>query len=119
MHYASICKKVSVSFHEESACEPLPWVFHLRVAEGEPYFLHLSFLEESVDNLDVGSEECHVFQVFLHSLFCARMHSCAFYVHSDEVDVGEELGQSYGVFTLAASEFEHYGVVVMEIAASP
>ena len=47
------------------------------------------------------------------------MHSCTFYIHSYEVDIWVEFGQSDGIFTLAAAQFEHYRVLVVKIVLVP
>ena len=60
MHNAAINEKAAVTLHEIRACKALADVFHLWVAERQPYLLHLAGSEKAVDNLNVGAQERHV-----------------------------------------------------------
>ena len=48
-------EEVAITLEEVCGCEALARVLHLRVAECEPYLLHLVFAEEAVDYLYVGA----------------------------------------------------------------
>ena len=89
MYQTAVGEKAAVAFEEKSAREAFPRVFHLWVAKREPYLLHLSFAEEAVDDLDVGTEKGYVWQSFFHSLLGASVHSSSFDIDSNEVDVGK------------------------------
>ena len=40
-------------------------------------------------------------------------------VYSDEIHVGKQLGQSHGILPFSAAEFQHDGVIVLEIHLAP
>ena len=48
-----------------------------------------------------------------------RPHTGTFNIDTDEVHVGVELGELHGIFTLATAQFEHDGVLVLEILLMP
>ena len=119
MHQSAIHEEAAVALHEECAREAFARILHLRVAECEPYLLHLSGGEEAVDYLDVCSKESCISESFLKGLLGARVHSCPLDVDADEVHVGEHACQSHGIFPLAATQLKHYRVVVVEIFLAP
>ena len=119
MNGTVVNQEMAVAVQEEGRRESLAWALHLRVAESEPDFLYLVFAEETVDDFDVSAQESHVGQFFFQSLCGSGPHAGTLDVNTDEVHVGIELGQLYGVFAFAASEFKHDGVVVLEVLLMP
>ena len=119
MHRSTVYEEVAIALKEECRGETLARVLHLRVAECEPYLLHLILAKEAVDNLDVGAQECHILQSVGYSLCGSCPHTCSLDVNANEVDIGEHLSQPYCIFTLATSQLEHNGVVVLEVHLAP
>ena len=116
---AAIDEKLAIALHEIGRRESLAGVLHLRVAEGEPDLLYLVLGKESLDDLDVRAEEGDVLQSFLECLGGTSPHAGTLDVDTDEIDVGVELGELHRVFTLATAQFEHDGVIVVEILLAP
>ena len=116
---APVGQEPAVALQKPGGGESLARILHLRVAEGEPYLLHLAPGEEVVYDFDVGTQEGHVLQPFLQGLRSPRPHACSLDVDADEVDVGKHLGQSDGVFALAAAQLQHDGVLIVEVLFSP
>ena len=94
MHESSVYEEAAVSLHKICAGETLARILHLRVAEGEPYLLHLARGEEAVDYLDVGAQESGGFGVLPPELLCSGVHARSLDVDSDEIYVGEHARQS-------------------------
>ena len=59
-------------------------------------------------------DEGHIVQAFVAGLGQAAPHAGTFDVNADVIDFGMHPGQSDGVFTLAAAQLQHDGMVVME-----
>ena len=116
---ATIDEELAIALHEIGGRETLAGILHLRVAEGEPDLLYLVFCEETVDDLDVRTEEGDVLQSFVEGLSGPRPHAGSFDIHPDEVHLGIELGKFHRVFSLAAPEFEHDGILILEILFVP
>ena len=110
MDDAAVNEESAVAVHEIGAGQSLAGVLHLRVAERQPYLLHLILPEEAVDNLNVRAQEGHILQPLLQGFGGTCPHTCALDVNTNEIHVREESCQSYGIFSLAASQFQYDGV---------
>ena len=116
---AAIDEELAIAVHEVGGREALARILHLGVGEGEPYLLYLVRSEEALDDLDIGTQEGDILQTLLEGLSSSRPHACSLDVDTNEVDVRVELGELYGIFSLATAEFEHNGVVIVEILLVP
>ena len=116
---ASVDEELAIAIQEIGAGESLAGVLHLGVGEGEPYLLHLARSEKTFYNLDVGAQKGHVLQSLFGCLCGSRPHASSFDVDTNEVDVRIELGQFYGIFSLATAQLQDDGVLVMEILLMP
>ena len=96
-----------------------PAALELRVGEGDPYLVDLALGEQAVDKLDARAQEPHVGHPAVGGGFGAPPHACALDVDADEIARRVALGQRYGIFALAAAQFEYDRVVVMEKVAAP
>ena len=103
MNNAPVGKETAVALHKVSAREALAGILHLRVAEGEPYFLYFILGKETVDNFNVRAKESHVLYSLLQGTGGTRPHACALDVHANVVAVRMSLCQLYGVFALATA----------------
>ena len=88
MDDATIDEETAVAVHEVGGGETLARVLHLRVTERQPYLLYLIRSEETVDDLDIRTQEGDILQSFLDSLCGTRPHTGSLDVHPDEVYVG-------------------------------
>ena len=116
---AAIDEELAIAIHEPGGREALAWVLHLRVGEGKPYLLHLARSEEALDDLDVGAQEGYILQSLVEGLCGPSPHTGSLDIDTDEVHVGVELGQLYGVFTLATTQLQNDGVLVVEVLLVP
>ena len=119
MYPSSISQETPVALHEEGGRKAFARILHLRIAEGEPDFLYFSFAEEPVDDLDVRTKESDVGESFVESLLGTLVHTGTLDVNPDEVHVGIEPRQPYGVLSLSASQLQHNRVLVMKILFAP
>ena len=81
-------EELTIALHEIGGGETLAGVFHLGIAEGKPYLVHLIGSEESLDDLDVGAQESHILQSFVQGLRSTCPHAGSLDVHTDEVHIG-------------------------------
>ena len=119
MDEATIGEEMAIAVEEPRGGESLTRVLHLWVAEGEPYLADFVRGEEAVDDLDIGAQEGHILQSFVQGLCGACPHAGALDVDANEIDIGKQLSQSDGIFTLATAQLQDNGVVVMEILLVP
>ena len=119
MDHSPIHQEMAVAVHEVGGGEALTRILHLRVAEGEPDLLHLILPEETIDNLDICAQESHVLESFVQGLCSTGPHAGALDIHTHEVHLRVELGQLHGILTLAASQLQYDGVVIVEILFIP
>ena len=119
MDEAAVLKEMAVAGEEVGAGEALRGLLHLRVGEGEPYFLHFAGGEEVVDDLDVRAQEGDILQTFLQRLRGTAPHARTFDIHADEVAVGVAPRQPHGILAAAAAQLQHDGVVVLEELLAP
>ena len=108
-----------VSLHEISGSQALGGLFHLRVAERDPYLIHFVFGKKSGNDLYVRTQESDVFQSVLFRFFRARPHARSFYIHAYEVLVRVSPRQTDRVFTASAAQLQYNRMVVMEIRFPP
>ena len=88
VYHAIVFQETAIAFEEKSARKSLVYILHLRVAERQLQLLHLVGGEETVDNLDIGTQESHVGKPLFQRHFCAFPHPCTLYVHPNKVDFG-------------------------------
>ena len=119
MNQSTIAQDIAVKTKETSAGEAFAHLFHLRVGEGNPYLTHFVFGKETIDEFDVGAKECHIAEPQSGGLSGTGPHACSFAVDSDIVFVGEAACEPHGIFALAATQLEHYGIGVMKIFLIP
>ena len=119
MHDAVGLHDSAVQLHEACAGKPLVYLLHLRVGEGNPYLVDLSGSEEVRYQLYAGTQKRRIGYTVVGHLPRTRPYTRALDVDTYEILFGEAFGQPYGIFTLAASELEHYRVVIVEIIAVP
>ena len=119
MDDATIDEELAIALHEIGRGKALAGILHLRVAEGEPDLLYLVGGEEALDDLDVGTEEGHILQSFVEGLGGSCPHAGSLDVDTDEVHVGVELGELHRIFALATAQFEHDGVLIVEVLLVP
>ncbi len=67
----------------------------------------------------VGAQESHIGHAALHGFLCTCPDSGSFDVDSYEITVGESAGQTYGVFTAAASQFQYDWIFVVKKILTP
>ena len=115
----TVHQETAVTFHEVGRRQALPGVLHLRVAECQPYLLHLVWSEETVYYFNVGAQEGYILQPLFQGLCGTCPHPCSLDVDTDEVLVGVVARQFYGILSLAATQFEHDGVLVLEVLVAP
>ena len=104
----------AVQLHEAGRGEPLVYLLHLRVGEGNPNLRHLARGEELRDQLDAGAEESDVRHPALQRLLGTTPHPRPLDIHADEVLPGEEAAEADGIFPLATAQLEHNRVVILE-----
>ena len=119
MDQSSGLHDVGVAIHETGAGKSLVDLLHLRIAEGNPDLGHFVGGEELLNQLDVRANKGHISEVCLQGLGSSRPHACPLDVDADEILVGIALGKSYGIFSLAASQFENDGMLIVEIFFVP
>ena len=110
---------MAVLFQKPGGRQSLAHLFHLRVGKRDPYLAHFAGGEKAVNKLYVCAQKSYIGHSCGQSALGAGPHAGALYVDAYEVLAGDAFGEANGVFALAASEFKHYGIVVVEKVAVP
>ena len=120
MHQAAGAQKVAVAGQEQGRGQAgVLRAAQLGVREGEPDLGHLSGAEEGVDELDAGAQESYVGKGVLRGIFGSFPQAGTLDVHAYVVDIRVPEGQGYGVVSLAAAQFQDYGVAVAKHFGPP
>ena len=85
MNPSVVDKKLPVSFQKVGRSESFCGLFHLRVAECEPYLRHFVLCKKFMYAFYVGAQKSNVLQSIFQSLLRAVPHSGTFYIHTDKV----------------------------------
>ena len=67
-----------------------------------------------VDKLYRCAQKRHIRQPLLQRSLGPRPHTSTFYINADEIFIRILSGQSYGVLTFTAAQFEDNGIVVLK-----
>ena len=91
----------------------------LRVGESEPDGGNFIRAEESLDELDAGTEKSHIGQGVFGGVFCSFPEAGAFDIHADVIVFRMPERQGNGVITAAAAQFQYDGTVIPEHFRTP
>ena len=69
--------------------------------------------------LDLCAQKSHIGHLAAQGFLCAGPHSGSLDVYADEILLGVQSGQPYGVFASSASQFQDNGVVIVEEVLMP
>ena len=72
----------------------------MRVGECEPNLLHLARCEETIDYLDIRSQESNVGQTFAQRFGSTAPHTGSLDIHANEVAVGITASQAHSIFAV-------------------
>ena len=103
MNQSTVNKEAAVALHKVCGSKTFARVFHLRVRESKPDLVHLVGGKEPVNDLDARSKKSHIGQTLFQSLFGARPHTGAFYIHTNKVHFWEKFGKANGILTLSTT----------------
>ena len=91
----------------------------MRVGEGDPNLSHFVLGEEMLDLVDAGTEKRHILQAFLVRLLQAAPDTGTFDVDTYIINVAMRTSQANRVLTLATTQLQHDGVIVVEEVGMP
>ena len=112
-------KDALVNRQEVSRSEAFINLFHLRVGKSNPYFTHFIFIKKMVDNIYPGTDKSTVIKTLLISDCGAGPHSGTFNIYTDKIFFGESASQFHGIFTLTASQFKNYRIIISKKFLTP
>lgn len=110
---------VGIAIQETRGSKSFRDLLHLGVAEGDPNLRHFVGCKELLDEFDVSAYKGYVGELFLQCSRSTCPHSCALDVDADEVLFGITSSKTNGVFALTATQFEHNGMLVVEVIFMP
>ena len=119
VYQTAITQDVAIVVQKPGGGKSLVHLLHLRVRESDPYLGNLVGSKHTVDQLDARAQKRHVGQGQVGCHPRAGPHAGTLDVHPDVVLIGESLSQSHCILTLATSQFQHDGIIVVEVLLMP
>src|SRR5690606_14250122 len=89
-------------------------VFDLRIGKRDPDFINFARLKKVVDEFELCAQQSGVANVFLSRSFASAPHAGTFNVDAGKVFLSEESGAGKRAFAFAATQLDHYRIVVLE-----
>lgn len=120
-HHTTWAQNLLVKVQEPGIGQPPFDVSFLRswIREGDPYLVDFTLTKKEVDVQDVGTKKPDVGNILLYGQCAPLPDAVAFDINPDVIALRKQLGQSNGILSPTAGEFDGNGMVVLKIGRSP